>query len=106
MNAMEAMGATPPGKRLITIKTSTMQSGWIEARISDCGTGIAPEHENLVQEPFFTTKASGLGLGLSICTTIMRSHGGDLQIGNGPNGGAEVLLTLPAPLPENETASN
>jgi signal transduction histidine kinase len=72
-----------------------MKDGFLETVIADRGRGIAPEHRELVQEPFFTTKTSGLGLGLSICTTIMTSHGGDLRIVNNPDGGASVYLTLP-----------
>lgn len=95
MNAIEAMAATASNQRVLTIMTSMNRPGFVEATVKDRGRGIASEHQDRLYEPFFTTKTSGLGLGLSICTTIMKSHGGDLQIVNSPEGGASVSLTLP-----------
>jgi signal transduction histidine kinase len=94
MNAMEAMGSQAPSAREIKI-TTRVNGKQVEAAIVDSGHGIAAEDQKVLFEPFFTTKERGLGLGLSICFTIVKSHGGKLSIDNEPGGGARVLVALP-----------
>jgi signal transduction histidine kinase len=95
MNAIEAMAATDAHRRIITIRTSRAGAGTAEITIADHGNGIAPEHHSRVGEPFFTTKQHGLGLGLSLCSTIIRSHGGEFAILNNDGGGAIATISLP-----------
>jgi signal transduction histidine kinase len=94
MNAMEAVGSQAPSAREIKI-TTRVNGKQVEAAIVDSGHGIAAEDQKVLFEPFFTTKERGLGLGLSICFTIVKSHGGKLSIDNEPGGGAKVVVTLP-----------
>ena len=98
MNSMEAMANTPASKRLLGIVTRMTKDGGIEARISDRGPGIGSNELARLFEPFFTTKGHGLGLGLSICSTIIQSHRGQLSLTNAPGGGAIAILRLPAHL--------
>jgi C4-dicarboxylate-specific signal transduction histidine kinase len=78
------------------LQTGTRANGnKIEAVIVDFGHGIAAEHQTQLFKPFFTTKNYGLGLGLSICSKIMRAHGGKLSIENNVgNGGVKETITL------------
>ena len=96
MNAMDAMIATPAAERCIAVSTKSAPSGAVEVRVKDHGTGMRPDQQARVFEPFCTTKERGLGLGLAICTTILQAHGGKLNLVNDPAGGAVALLTLPA----------
>jgi PAS domain S-box-containing protein len=94
MNAAEAMSEKPPRQReLIIITRATGEQ--IEAVIIDRGYGLAPEIEKQLFQPFFTTKEFGLGLGLSICSTIVKSHGGKLTVQNNAYGGATATVALP-----------
>lgn len=93
VNATDAMISTPPSQRTITI--TTRMADKIEITIADRGAGLGPGEQNRVFEPFFTTKVHGLGLGLSICSTIINSHGGELKLANNPDGGARATFTLP-----------
>lgn len=67
----------------------------VETCISDNGPGIAPEHIDHVFAPFFTTKKEGSGLGLAVAWKIMKAHGGDITVENGPEGGAVFRLLTP-----------
>ena len=93
VNAMDAMISTPPSQRIITIGTHTADK--IEIAIADSGCGLGSEEQRRVFEPFFTTKIHGLGLGLSICSNIVNSHGGELKLANDLDGGARATFTLP-----------
>lgn len=97
MNAMDAMSATPVSRRAISVSTRVSETGRIEAMVADRGPGISPEVRAKVFQPFFTTKDHGLGLGLSICSNIVHSHGGELNLDNNGEGGATARVTLPAP---------
>ncbi|MBT1514451.1 PAS domain-containing protein [Bradyrhizobium sp. SRL28] len=95
MNGMDAMNAASLSQRVLTVGTRSSGTGTIEAFISDRGQGIAPEEHSRIFQPFFTTKHQGLGLGLAICSTIVKTHGGKLGIDNNADGGATASFALP-----------
>jgi C4-dicarboxylate-specific signal transduction histidine kinase len=95
LNACEAMSATPfPERRLVL--TTARDEGRSQLTVVDRGTGIAADALERVFEPFFTTKRQGLGLGLSICRSIVEAHGGRLWASNNEEVGATFHLALPA----------
>ena len=98
MNAMDATENVPPARRRISVSAATTDDGGVEVHIYDRGTGLPPSREHKVFEPFFTTKERGLGLGLSICTSIVKLHGGALSLQNNVREGASAVFRLPPPL--------
>ena len=88
-----AAQATPPGGA-ITVR-SDLGDEFVEIRFSDTGEGISPEAMANVFQPYFTTKASGTGLGLLIVRRIVREHGGELKLASEPGEGTTVTLFLP-----------
>ena len=98
MNAMDATENVPPARRRISVSAATTDDGGVEVHIYDRGTGLPPLREHEVFQPFFTTKKRGLGLGLSICTSIVKLHGGTLSLQNNVREGASAVFRLPPPL--------
>ena len=94
LNAAEAMGSIQTGARELSITTEQDQTGVLVA-VSDSGPGINPELLDRVFEPFYTTKASGIGMGLSICRSIIEAHGGRLWAEANQPRGAVFQFTLP-----------
>jgi C4-dicarboxylate-specific signal transduction histidine kinase len=94
MNALQAMHTMPPAQRVVGVFTG-MDGTRLVVRVTDRGTGIAPDVAHKLFEPFFTTKKNGLGLGLNICRTIVEGHGGRLVAENGTTGGAVFSVYLP-----------
>ncbi len=92
-NAVEAMANMP--KRRLTITGRPVAAEAIEIAVADSGPGIAPEVAKDLFKPFVTTKASGMGVGLSICRSIVQSHGGELKVEPNPTGGSIFRFTLP-----------
>src|SRR4029453_17395330 len=78
LNAVEAMSSVEGRARELSIRTEQSQSGDIFVAVHDSGFGIDPGNLERVFEPFYTTKTSGIGMGLSICQTIINHHGGRL----------------------------
>ena len=81
-----------------TIATSSPGS-FVQVDVRDQGPGIAAEHLGRLFDPFFTTKPSGLGMGLRICSSIVRSHGGRIWASNNAEAGATFSFTIPLPPP-------
>jgi signal transduction histidine kinase len=95
VNACDAMSGKKNGDRQILL-SSEASNGDVRVRIRDCGCGIAEDQLEKVFEPFITTKSNGMGLGLSVCRTIVDAHGGKLWATNNADLGATFHLTLPA----------
>ena len=99
-NAREAMQQGE--RREMAVDAHTLSSEFVEITVSDTGPGIADEVVDRLFQPFVTTKASGMGVGLSICRTIIEAHGGRLTVERNAAGGATFRLTL-ATAPEGYT---
>lgn len=95
LNATAAMRETPPALRKLVIRTAGQGSRAVMVSIRDTGTGIHKKDMDRLFEPFYTTKADGLGMGLSISRTIVSAHGGTIGAENNPEGGATFYFTLP-----------
>jgi PAS domain S-box-containing protein len=98
LNAVEAVRSVEDGARELSISTKQIQTSDILVAVQDSGPGIDPEHLERVFAPFYTTKTSGLGMGLSICRSIIAAHGGRLWAEANRPRGAIFQFTLPAGL--------
>ena len=98
MNATDAMAATPPPERRLTIR-SEVRVAEVEVSVRDNGTGVPPEVIDRLFSPFLTTKSLGLGIGLTIVRKIVEAHGGSIAASNNPDGGATFVVTLPRSTP-------
>ena len=96
MNACDAMAGSPAGDRRLSIRTAPAAGAGIRVSVADVGVGLAPDKLEIIFEPFFTTKVNGMGLGLSVCRSIITAHGGKLWATNNPKRGATFHFTLPA----------
>ncbi len=94
MNATEAMSHIPPQQRRIILGTHAT-GDHIQVTVRDSGPGIDSAKLHDIWQPFFTTKGTGLGIGLSVCTSIVQAHGGRIWAENNPDGGATFLFELP-----------
>jgi C4-dicarboxylate-specific signal transduction histidine kinase len=95
MNGIEAMAAVTDRPRLLGVQSRVDESGGVLVALSDSGTGFGLELDR-VFNPFFTTKANGMGMGLSISRSLVESHGGRLWAAPNSPHGAVVSFTLPA----------
>src|SRR5229473_3095948 len=96
LNAVEAMSSVEDGARELSIRTEQSQTGGVLVAVHDSGPGIDPVNLERVFEPFYTTKTSGIGMGLSICKTIINGHGGRLWMSANEPRGAVFQFILPA----------
>jgi two-component system sensor kinase FixL len=93
-NGLEAMNEHASGDS-VTVTSSAPAGAFVEISVADSGPGLAPDNEEHLFEPFYTTKAQGMGLGLSICKSIVAAHGGELRYRRHARGGAEFIMRLP-----------
>jgi two-component system sensor kinase FixL len=92
-NAIDAMEETRGGE--LTIKVRKTNDHTVTVSVADTGPGVSAETLERLFQPFFTTKATGMGVGLSICRTIVEAHGGRIWVESRPAAGATFLFTLP-----------
>jgi PAS domain S-box-containing protein len=102
MNGLEAMQSITDRPRELVIRSGQDETQQVLVSVTDCGVGISAEHADRLFNAFFTTKADGMGMGLSICRSIMEAHGGRLWVTANRPHGAAFHLTLP---PNADTAS-
>lgn len=95
-NAIESLSTTRGRRRRIVLRSSSPGAKRVHLQISDNGMGIPPDQLERIFEIFFTTKATGSGLGLSLCRTIVEAHGGRLWASQGDDQGATFHLELPS----------
>jgi two-component system, LuxR family, sensor kinase FixL len=100
-NAIEAMAEV--SRRELTVSTSGPSGGMVQISVADTGSGIPPDIAERLFQPFFTTKAQGMGVGLSISRTIIENHGGKIWIEPNPEGGTIFRITLPSAVQEDLT---
>jgi PAS domain S-box-containing protein len=98
INAIDAMNAVDDGPRELTISTAMHEPGAVLVTVCDSGPGIAPGNIGRLFEPFYTTKTSGMGMGLSICRSIIEAHGGRLWASANEPRGASFRFTMPVHL--------
>ena len=96
LNAFSAMSGTGlDGARRLVLRTHAMDELHVLVEVQDSGTGIAAEQLESIFDPFITSRPEGLGLGLSICRSIIERHGGTISAANNPDRGATISITLP-----------
>jgi signal transduction histidine kinase len=97
LNAFSAMSGTElDGARRLVVRTHSPDRSSVLIEVQDSGIGIAVEKIESIFDPFITTKPDGLGMGLSICRSIIERHGGTISAANNPDRGAKFTITLPA----------
>jgi signal transduction histidine kinase len=96
MNGIEAMQPVTDRPRELLIRSRQDEKQLVLVSVTDCGVGISAENADQLFNAFFTTKSSGMGMGLSICRSIMEAHGGRLWATATVPHGATFQLTLPA----------
>jgi signal transduction histidine kinase len=102
LNGIEAMGAVIDRPRRLVIRSESHNSEEVLVAVRDSGVGIDAKDFRRIFDAFFTTKAQGMGMGLSICHSIIEAHGGRLWASANSGHGATLQFTLPA---DRDTAS-
>ncbi|MGD9881307.1 MAG: sensor histidine kinase [Reyranella sp.] len=95
MNGLQAMDGITDRTRRLTVEIKEDDTGSVVLAVSDSGPGIAPEAQRVLFDAFFTTKPDGMGMGLSICRSIVEAHGGHISASNLDSGGARIAVSLP-----------
>ena len=100
MNGVEAMQEIPDRPHELIIRSYQDKAGQVAVDVVDSGMGFSAESADKLFNAFFTTKSGGMGMGLSICRSIIEAHGGRLSAANNAGPGAKFQFTLPLPREE------
>ena len=103
INAVQAMSGVSEGSRRLLIGTGKDASGRVLVAVQDSGPGLNPESFERLFDSFYTTKPGGMGMGLSICRSIVEAHGG--RIWATPNAGPGITVQFTLPINDQATAS-
>jgi two-component system, LuxR family, sensor kinase FixL len=95
VNATDAMSTVADRPRVLSLRCAALDAEHLSLTIADTGTGIDPAIVESIFDPFFTTKSHGMGMGLSICRSIVENHGGTLSASAGRPHGATFTVLLP-----------
>jgi PAS domain S-box-containing protein len=95
LNAFDAMKDCTAAEREVRLRVTREDTSLIQAAVSDRGTGLSRDKLDKIFQPFYTTKREGLGMGLSICRSIIEAHGGRLWAENNSDDGATFYFTVP-----------
>jgi C4-dicarboxylate-specific signal transduction histidine kinase len=96
MNGIEAMSAITDRSRVLAISSEPVEAGGVVVAVEDTGTGLDPTSVDRIFDPFFTTKPNGMGMGLSICRSIIEAHGGRFWASPRAPHGAAFRFSVPA----------
>ena len=94
-NGLEAMSAIPDDHRKLSIVARLSAPRTVEIAITDCGSGVTPAIAGQLFQPFISTKPGGMGMGLTICRSILELHGGHISYAPADGGGSRFAFTLP-----------
>jgi C4-dicarboxylate-specific signal transduction histidine kinase len=95
MNALDVMHTEPEDERRVLVSTRSEGNDRVRVSVADSGPGVKPEILKTIFDSFFTTKSHGMGLGLTLCKTIVEAQGGQMQAKNLSQRGAEISFWLP-----------
>ncbi|MBV8730611.1 MAG: hypothetical protein JO336_12465 [Acidobacteriia bacterium] len=101
---VQAISGVSDRARELAISTRNMEQDQVQVTVEDSGVGLDPEKVAKIFEPFYTTKSSGMGMGLSICRSIIKTHGGQLWATANEGRGASFHFTLPKYQEEEQNA--
>jgi signal transduction histidine kinase len=96
INAVQAMSGVSEGERELLIGAGPAESDGVLVIVRDSGPGLPPSNAERLFDAFYTTKADGMGMGLSICRSIIEAHGGQLWASANEPRGAVFQFTVPA----------
>jgi signal transduction histidine kinase len=96
INGIQAMADIGDDPRELLIESHRDSDGQVVVAVQDSGPGVDPESANRLFDAFFTTKAEGMGMGLSICRSIIEAHGGQVWASNNAGHGAIFQFSLPS----------
>jgi len=95
VNGLDAIAEAPLDDRALVVRTQCYDAQMIQIVVQDHGSGLQEANIGRIFTPFYTTKPDGMGMGLSICRSIIEAHGGRLWAANNPERGATFCFTLP-----------
>jgi signal transduction histidine kinase len=95
LNAADALEGVHDRPRHVIVKTSRSSAGWVELSVRDTGRGVHPDDLHKIFDAFYTTKAQGMGIGLSVSQSIIHRHGGEIRAARNRGAGSTFAFTVP-----------